>query len=134
MRFQKGVLYPHPSRGLARRPYNVSEAARRARRRNLSRSRVRSDRETLVIKLLIWQACFDDGPRPTQRALARILGVWPSYVCKVQRQSAKGLDALASGQRVNFDDLEDARRFTAGLFQTPRERIDAALRAAKEEE
>lgn len=117
MRFQKGVHYPHPPRGPARRPYHVSEAGRRARRQNLSKSRVRSDRESAVIKILIWQDWFEDGPRTTQRALARKLGVCPSYVSKVQRQSAKGLDALASSQRVTFDDLEDARRFTAKLLQ-----------------
>jgi len=115
MRFQKGVHYPHPPRGPARRKYPVSEAARRARRQSLSKCRVRSDRETAVIKLLIWQACFDDGPRPTQRALARQLGVWPSYVCKIQKQAERGLDALASAERVTLDDLLDARRFTAKL-------------------
>jgi hypothetical protein len=115
MRFEKGIHYLHPSRGPARRPYHVSDAARRARRGNLSRSRRRSDRESAVIKLLIWQACFDDSPRPTQRALARLLGVWPSYVCKVQKQSERGLDALANGLRVTLDDLDDARRFSAKL-------------------
>lgn len=109
MRFLKGVHYPHRKRGHARRPYHVSEAARRARRDILSTSRLRSDSESAVIKLLIWQACFDDGPRPTQRALARLLGVRPSYVCKVQKQSERGLDALASGHRVSLDDLDVAR-------------------------
>ena len=90
MRFEKGIHYPHPPRGPARRPYHMSDAARRARRFNLSRFRLRSDGETAVIKLLIWQASFDDGPRPTQRALARLLGVWPSYVCKIQKQAERG--------------------------------------------
>jgi hypothetical protein len=40
----------------------VSDVARRARRKNLSGSRLRSDRETRVIKLLIWQAYFDERP------------------------------------------------------------------------
>jgi hypothetical protein len=93
----------------------MSDAARRARRNNLSRSRLRSDWESRVIKLLIRQSCFDDGPRPSQRALARQLGVYPSYVCKVQRQSSTGLDALVSGKRVSLDDLSKARRFTARL-------------------
>lgn len=43
MRFQKGEHYPHPPRRRARRPYHVSEAAHRARRRNLSRSQLRSE-------------------------------------------------------------------------------------------
>jgi hypothetical protein len=115
MRFLKGIHYPHPPRGRARRPYHVSDAARRARRRNLLKSRLRSDRESWVIKLLIWQACFDDGPRPTLRALARILDVWPSYVFKVQKQLERGLDALACGPRVTLDDLDDARHFSAKL-------------------
>jgi hypothetical protein len=66
MRFLKGTHYPHPSRGLGRGRYNMSDAARRARRRNLSKSHLRSDRESLVIKILIWQSCFDDGPRTSQ--------------------------------------------------------------------
>ena len=127
MRFQKGEHYPHPRRGPGRHRYHVSEAARRARRRNLSRSRLRSDRETAVIKLLIWQASFARGPRVSQRALAGQLGVWPSYVCKIQKQSARGLDALASGQRGTLDDLENARRFTAKI----REREPGLLRPTK---
>lgn len=115
MRFQKGIYYSHPPRGPARRLYHVSEAARLARRRNLSRSRLRSDRETATIKLLIWQECFNDGPHPTQRTLARQLGVSRSYVCKVQKQSERGFDGLSSGHRITFDDLADARRFTAKL-------------------
>jgi hypothetical protein len=115
MRFRKGVHYPHPPRGPARRPYHVSEAARRARRCNLSRSRLRSDRESRVIKLLIWQSFFDGCPRPSQRALARQLGVWPSYVCKIQQQSEKVLDAAGSVIRATLDDLDDARCFTAKL-------------------
>src|ERR1700741_1898314 len=64
----------------ASRPWSpalhLSDAARRARRHNLSKSRLRSDWEGLVIKLLIWQACFGGGARPSQRALARQLGVY----------------------------------------------------------
>jgi hypothetical protein len=93
----------------------MSDAARRARRRNLAKSRLRSDRESLVIKILIWQSSFDAGPRPSQRALARQLGVYPSYISKVQKQSARGLDALARTGRVTLDDLDKARRFTARL-------------------
>ena len=115
VRFLKGIHYPHPPRGPGRRRYHVSDAARRARRLNLSKSRLRSERESWVIKLLIWQSCFDGGRSPAQRALARQLGVYPSYVCKVQRQLDRGLDALASESRVTLDDLDEARRFTARL-------------------
>jgi hypothetical protein len=91
----------------------MSDAARRARRHNLSKSRQRSDWESGVITRLIWQSCFDSRQCLSQRALARQIGVCPSYVCKVQKQSAKGLQALASGNRVTLDDLDKARRFTA---------------------
>src|SRR5215472_12222806 len=114
MRFQRGIHYPHPPRGPARKPYTMSEAALRQRRRNLKKTRIRSDRETAIIKRLIWQSCFDGGERPSQRALARQLGVWPSYVWKVERRAqSEGMDALlANGGRVTLDDLEKARRFT----------------------
>jgi hypothetical protein len=112
MRFQKGERYSHPKRGPGRGIYYVSDAARRARRQNLSRSRLRSDCESLVIKLLIWQSCFEGESRPSQRTLARQLGVSPSYVCKIQAQATKGLDALARGNRVTLDDLYETRRFT----------------------
>lgn len=128
MRFQKGIQYPHPKRGPGRGRYRVSDAARRARRQNLSRARLRSNRESSVIKLLIWQSVFDGGPRPSQRVIARQLGVYPSYVCKVQRQVAKGLDALANGTRVTLDDLVKARGLTAKL----REREPGLLAAAPE--
>src|SRR5215813_7620959 len=97
MRFRKGEHYPHPQRGPARASYYVSEAARRARRKNLSRSRLRSDQESFVIKLLIWQSCFDGEPRPSQRTLARELGVSSSYVCEIQARSEEGLDVFAKG-------------------------------------
>ena len=116
MRFERGTHHPHPPRGPARRPYTVSEAARRQRCRYLRRTRLRSDRESRVIKRLIWQAQFEGGPRESQRTLARQLGVAPSYVHKVQKQVAKGMDALLQyGQRVTLDDLADARRFTNKL-------------------
>jgi len=78
---------------------------------------MRSDRETAIIKRLIWQACFDSVPRPSQRALARQLHVWPSYVWKVQRKAlSEGKDALlADSTRFTLDDLEKARSFTAKL-------------------
>jgi hypothetical protein len=117
MRFQRGIYYPHPRRGKARKPYAMSDAALRQRCRNLRRTRLRSDRESRTIKLLIWQSCFESGPRRSQRALARELRVWPSYVCKVQKQATSvGWDArIQYGRRVTLDDLADARRFTAKL-------------------
>jgi hypothetical protein len=125
MRFSKGVRYPHPPRGPGRRKYYLSEAARRARRENLSRSRLRSDRESLVIKLLIWQSCFHVcSPQPSQRTLARQLGISPSYICKVQASSDEAQDAAARGGRVTFDDFLEARQFTARL----REREPGLLR------
>src|SRR5262249_34246845 len=111
MRFQQGIRYPHPPRGPGRGRYRMSNAALRARRQNLARCpRLRSERESRTIKLWIWQSYFEQWPRPTQRALARELGVSRSYVCKVQRQWAKGREALTSGQRATLGDLEEARR------------------------
>jgi len=130
MRFQKGVHYPHPARGRARHPYDVTDAARRARRQNLSRSRQRSDRESAVIKLLVWQAMFDAGPHPTQRTLARLLGVQPSYVCKVQKQAAEGLEALTRGDRTTLEELAEARRFTA-KFRIQEPHLLAAARRSE---
>jgi len=117
MRFQRGVRYPHPPRGPARKRYTMSEAALRQRRRNLKRTRTRSDRETAIIKRLIWQTYFDGGERPSQRALARQLRVSKSYVWKVQQTAvSEGRDALlANGGRVTLHDLEKARSFTAKL-------------------
>jgi hypothetical protein len=112
MRFRKGMHYPHPPRGPGRKQYTMSDESLWQRRHNLRRTRLRSDRETAIIKLLIWQACFEGGPRRSQRALARELRAWPPYVCKVQKQSARGLEVLAGGQRASFDDLDQARRFT----------------------
>jgi hypothetical protein len=121
MRFRKGEHYPHPPRGPARRPYHVTEAARCARRLNLSKTRIRSSREILTIKLWIWQDAFGDGPHLSQRELARQLGVCPSYVHKVQHQRAEAIDALTRDARVTMDDLLAAQRFTAKLReQRPR--------------
>ena|SRR6516225_7878349 len=75
MRFREGEHYPHPPRGPGRGLYRMSDAALRARRQNLARSRTRSNRETLVIKLLIWQSGLDDKRAHSQRSLARQLGV-----------------------------------------------------------
>jgi hypothetical protein len=93
----------------------VSDAARRQRLRNLRGTRIRSDRESAIIKRIIWQSCFDSGPRASQRQLARQLGVWPSFVCKIQKQAGRGLQALVTGQRVTMDDLSAARSFTERL-------------------
>jgi hypothetical protein len=76
----------------------------------LSRARLRSDRESRIVKLRIWQSCFDDGPHPSQRALGRQLGLYPSYVCKARHQSAGGWDALGSGTSATFDDLDQGKR------------------------
>jgi hypothetical protein len=116
MRFRKGIHYEHPPRGRARKPYTVSEAARRQRCRNLRRTRIRSDRETAIIKRLIWQACFSGGLGRSQRAVGRELRVRCSYVHKVRKQAhSVGMDVLANARRVTLDDLAEARRFTAKL-------------------
>jgi hypothetical protein len=131
MRFEKGTHYPHPPRGPGRRRYQVTDAAQRARRQNLSKSRLRSDRESRIIKIWIWQSCFDGGPHPSQRALARQLGVYPSYVCKVLKQSAAGLDALTHGERATLNELDEACRFTARLKEQGLVRVPRALQRAK---
>lgn len=95
----------------------MSEAALRARRRNLSRARLRSATESQIIKRLIWQSYFEAGPRQSQRALARQLGVWRSYVSKIQNQTARDLEALASGHKVTLGDLAKARNVTARIKQ-----------------
>jgi len=128
MGFAPGVHYPHPPRGKARHPYRVTAPALTARRRNLRlakskgrANRLRSERESRIIKLLIWLSCFPElaggSPSPSQRALARQLGVWPSYVCKVARQAhAAGWEALvAEGRPVTRDHLAEARRSIANL-------------------
>lgn len=130
MRFERGVW--HRPRGPARMPYTMSDAALRQRCRNLRRTRLRSDRESLTIKLFIWQAFFGEEPKPSRRALARELRVWPSYVYKVQKQAtSEGWDArIQHGQRVTLDDLARAREFTAkvreeGILAPARRRLYA---------
>lgn len=105
MRFRKGVHYPHPPRGPGRGQYHMSDAALRARRRNLSKARQRSAAESLTIRRLIWQSCFDGASWTSQRALARQLGVWPSYVCKVQKQAKRGLGLLTCAMHATAEDL-----------------------------
>jgi len=116
MRFSKGVHYSHPPRGPGRRQYDMTDAAPRARRCNLSKARKRSEVESLIIKRLIWQSCFGGGQRPSQRALARQLGVWPSYIHKVLRKAkTEGMEALHRHGRVTLADLDEARQFIAKL-------------------
>jgi hypothetical protein len=62
-----------------------------ASRRNLEKARQRgriklhrSRDETAIVKLLIWQLCFGSEPRPSQRALARQLGVSQPYPYNLQ--------------------------------------------------
>jgi hypothetical protein len=94
----------------------MSDKAMRARRDNLRSTRLRSDSESRVIKLHIWQWLYKDEPRPSQRALARQLGVWRSYVYKVSRTAgSEGMDALLRHGRVTLAELEKARQFTAKL-------------------
>ncbi len=91
----------------------MSDAALRARRQNLTNvPRLRCVTESELIKRLTWQF-YLDGSRPSQRALARLLGVSPSYICKLGKRLSKGLDVLASRQRVTLDDLAQARHVTA---------------------
>jgi AraC-like DNA-binding protein len=124
MKFQRGIHYPHPPRGPARKPYRMTEDALRARRRNLAAAvktgrlkRLRSDRESRIIKLLVWKSKFDDGPRPSERALARQLGVSPSYIHKLlEKAHSEGMDALLQhGEHVTLNDLANARQFTANV-------------------
>lgn len=84
---------------------------------NLKRTRLRSDRESLTIKLFIWQSCVGDEPKSSQRALAHRLGVRRSYVWKVRKQATSaGWGArIQHGQRVTLDDLAKAQGFTAKL-------------------
>lgn len=94
----------------------------RKRVSRLSNLRPRSDRESTVIKLLIWQACFDESPRAMQRTLARLR----SYIHKVQHQRAEAIDALTGAASVTMEDLAAAQRFSA----KPREREPNSLPVA----
>jgi transcriptional regulator with XRE-family HTH domain len=82
------------------------ERARHAR----SRQQPRSTEETLIIKLLIWQSVVEPRRRPTQRELARQLGISQPYVQKIARRFAtQGMQAMLANPRVTFEDLEVAR-------------------------
>jgi hypothetical protein len=116
--------YPHPPRGPARKPYRMTDDALRARRGNLATAvrtgrlkRLRSERESRIIKLRAWQSRFEDAPRPSERTLSRDLGVWPSYIHKLlEKAHREGMEALLQhGKHVTPDDLAEARRFTARL-------------------
>ncbi len=98
-----------------------------ASRRNLETAiaqgklkRLRCRDETAIIKLLIWQAWWGGQPRPSQRALAQQLGVSQPYVCRVMQQARTiGLEVLLAreGRRVTLEDLAEARRVTARLWE-----------------
>jgi hypothetical protein len=91
----------------------------------------RGREETALIKLLIWQSCFDSAPRPSQRALAHSLCVSQPYVCKVMRKAhAVGWDALTRHGRTTFEELEQVRRVTARM----RERVPALFAPCRQPE
>jgi hypothetical protein len=76
----------------------------------------RGREETAVIKLLIWQSCFEGAPRPSQRALARKLRVSQPYVFKVMRKAIpEGFQELAKNGPLSMDDLEQARKASTRL-------------------
>lgn len=83
--------------------------------------------ETALIKLLIWQSYWDTEPRPSQRTLARTLGVSQPYVCKIMRKAIPvGFDKLARNGRPTLQELEQARGVTARM----RERAPALFTPA----
>jgi hypothetical protein len=86
VRFDKGVHYLHPPRGPGRGRYLVSDAARRARKLNLSKVRLRSERESRVIKLLIWQSYLDDSNSFSQRGSCP--SAWRLSVLRLQSSKA----------------------------------------------
>lgn len=115
----------------------MSDEALNQRRRNVAAAvsagtlmRLRSDRESLVIKLLAWQSRFESGTRPSERALARQLGVWPSYVHKLlEKAHSEGMDVLVQhGKHVTLDDLAVARRFTARIKEQQPDLLTASRR------
>lgn len=119
MRFLKGIHHPHPPRGPARKAYRMSEAALSQRHRNLDKARAagkvkvwRGRDESLITKHLIWQSVFGPEPKPSERALARELEVWPSYVHKIKRKALRE-GTPPDGKRFTLNDLYEARRMTA---------------------
>jgi hypothetical protein len=101
----------------------MSDNALAQRRRNLRVARERNrlwrcQRESDAIRRLIQQWEFDPAPKMSVRALARKLGVWPSYVRRI-RDNAKreGLDVRL---RATWDELAKARDVTErGREQMP---------------
>src|SRR5215472_14671635 len=83
-----------------------------ASRRNLAKvRRLRSAQESLIVKRFVWQWVLQTGPKPTQRQLARELGVRQTYVREVAgRWGKEGMPVmLGNPQRVTFEDLAKAR-------------------------
>jgi hypothetical protein len=86
-------------------------------RRNIAIARshnprtVRTPQETLIIKLLIWQAYLVDGSVSAQQVLARLLGVHQWWVSRVQRQIKEAMAELMRHERVTLDDLHKAQRY-----------------------
>ena len=112
-----------------------------ASRRNLENARqrgcvklYRGHDESQIIKLLVWQAWFDDEPRPSQRALARQLGVSQPYICKVMRKAHPvGWDALTRNGRTTFEELEQVRRVSARMRERAPGLFTPATRPAAHE-
>jgi hypothetical protein len=101
----------------------MTEAAKNAKRRAMAIARAhnpcnfRSEQESLLIKLYIWQAyLLADGHPPRQKELAKLLGVQQAHVSKVQQRTAEGMAALARHGRVTLDDLRKAQRFRTKTF------------------
>ena len=93
----------------------------KASRRNLAKvKRPRSTSASVTIKLLIWQSEVESSPKPTQRQLARQLGVSQPYVCKTaKRCGTEGMPTmLANPEPVTFEDWQGRggiRRLTCGF-------------------
>lgn len=111
MRFQKGVRRSHPPRGPARHPYRMSERARKQRLANLKVWRSRD--ESVIILSLIRREYSKPNPR-SLRVIARELGVSPSYVWRIRKQTAVCLSPDSS-QHYALDKLAEARRTTAKM-------------------
>lgn len=84
MRVRKGDDCPHPPGRPCRCQHPPSHFARPPYQQNLSRSCLRSDQETLVVKLLIWQV-FSDGDCALQSALVPFRLVSLFRICHITR-------------------------------------------------
>ena len=118
MRFSK-AYYPRPPYGRSRarlgRRYHLSENALAQRRRNLRIWRERGHlwrgySESQAVWRLIRQWTFDPQPKPSGRALARMLGVWERYVRKVRDKALR--DGVDAGLRATWEELAHARNAT----------------------